>query len=65
MEVLTHDAIDLMTTAIEKTVGTMRAVHDEVDEADATSADILHGILEKLEQQAWFLSAETRNPTQR
>ncbi|WP_394216206.1 Dps family protein [Brachybacterium vulturis] len=64
-EVHTHDAIDHITTAIETTVGTMRTVHDEVDEADPTSADILHGILEKLEQQAWFLSAETRTPQQR
>lgn len=63
-EVLTHDAIDLMTAAIERTVGTMRTVHDEVDEADPTSADILHGIIEKLEQQAWFISAETRTPRQ-
>jgi len=46
-------------------VGTMRSVHDEVDEADPTSADILHGIIEKLEQQAWFLSAETRTPKER
>ncbi|EWS81531.1 Dps family protein [Brachybacterium phenoliresistens] len=61
-EILTHDAIDLMTAAIEATVGTMRSVHDEVDEADPTSADILHGIIEKLEQQAWFISAETRTP---
>ena len=61
-EVLTHDAIDLVTASIEGTVGTMRSVHDEVDEADPTSADILHGIIEKLEQQAWFLSAETRTP---
>ena len=43
----------------------MRSVHDEVDEADPTSADILHAILEKLEQQAWFISAETRTPKAR
>ena len=64
-EVLTHDAIDLITASVEATVGTMRSVHDEVDEADPTSADILHGIIEKLEQQAWFLSAETRTPKER
>lgn len=61
-EVLTTDAIDLMTRAVEATVATMREVHDEVDEADPTSADILHGVIEKLEQQAWFLSAENRRP---
>ncbi|MGO2660642.1 Dps family protein [Mycetocola reblochoni] len=62
-EVLTHDAIDLITRAIESTVATMRRVHDAVDAADPTSADILHGVIEKLEQQAWFISAETRRPS--
>lgn len=64
-EVVTHDAIDLVTRSIEATVGTMRRVHDAVDEADPTSADILHEIIGKLEQQAWFISAETRTPSRR
>lgn len=64
-EVLTHDAIDLVTTALEKTTGTMRTVHDAVDNADPSSADILHEIIDKLEQQAWFISAETRIPSAR
>ncbi|HLR95454.1 MAG TPA: DNA starvation/stationary phase protection protein [Jiangellaceae bacterium] len=61
-EIFTHDAIDLVTQAIESAVGTMRDVHDSVDQEDPTTADILHGIIEKLEQQAWFISAETRTP---
>lgn len=64
-EILTTDAIDLMVQAVEATVDTMREVHDQVDEEDPTSADILHEYIEKLEQQAWFLSAETRTPTKR
>ena len=63
-EVLTTDAIDLIVRAIEATTGTMREVHDAVDAADPTSADILHGIIEKLEQQSWFISAETRTPAE-
>lgn len=59
-EVHTHDAIDLVVQAIEATVWTIRDVHDEVDEADPTTADLLHGFLSELEQQAWFISAETR-----
>jgi len=43
-------------------VGTMREVHDEVDDEDPTSADILHGIIERLEQFAWMVSAENRKP---
>ncbi|WP_027586459.1 Dps family protein [Acidipropionibacterium thoenii] len=61
-EVSTDDAINLMVEAIESTTGTMRAVHDGVDEADPTSADILHGYIEKLEQQAWFVGATARTP---
>ena len=47
---------------MEATVATMRTVHDEVDEADPTTADIFHEFIASLEQQAWFLSAETRSP---
>lgn len=62
-EVLTHDAIDQVVRAIEATVTTIRNVHDEVDDEDPTSADMLHGFLEGLEQQSWFISAETRTPS--
>jgi len=59
-EVDTKDAVDLVTVRIENTVGTMREVHDEVDEEDPTSADILHAIITGLEQHAWMVSAENR-----
>lgn len=62
-EITTHDAIDLSVRAVEATVATMRKVHDEVDEADPTTADIFHEFISQLEQQAWFLSAETRSPS--
>ena len=61
-EVLTTDVIDLVTIRLEAVVGTMRDVHDEVDEEDPTSADILHAIIEKLEQFAWMVSAKNRKP---
>lgn len=61
-EILTTNAIDVMVKAIQSTVGVMRRVHDAVDEADPTSADILHEYIAQLEQQAWFISAETRTP---
>lgn len=64
-EILTHDAIDLVVRAVDATVATMRTVHDDVDNADPTSADLLHGLIAQLEQQSWFISAETRKPTPR
>ena len=62
-EILTHDAIDQVVAAIDAVTGTVRAVHDAVDAEDPTSADILHTLLQSLEQQAWFISAETRTPS--
>ncbi len=61
-EIATTEVIDLITVRLEDTVSTCRDVHDEVDEADPTSADILHEIIEKLEQFAWMMSAENRVP---
>lgn len=61
-EISTHDGIQLMVREIESTVKAMRDVHDTVDEADPTSADILHEFIAQLEQHAWFLGAELRSP---
>lgn len=61
-EVLTTEVIDLITERLDATAGTCRDVHDAVDEEDPTSADILHAILEQIEQYAWMVSAENRVP---
>jgi starvation-inducible DNA-binding protein len=59
-EIDTAETVDLITVRLENTVAAMREVHDEVDEEDPTSADILHAIIAKLEQYAWMVSAENR-----
>ena len=41
----------------------MRKVHDEVDEEDPTTADLLHEFIAKLEQYAWMVNAENMKPT--
>jgi starvation-inducible DNA-binding protein len=64
-EVDTAETVDLITTRLEAAVGTMREVHDEVDDEDPTSADLLHAIIAKLEQYAWMVSAENRTPTKK
>ncbi len=51
-----------MTLRLYQATGTMRDVHDEVDEEDPTTADLLHGFIERLEQLAWMVSAENRAP---
>ena len=64
-EVDTATVVDLITERLEATVATIRGVHDEVDEEDPTSADVLHAIIEKLEQFAWMVSAENAKPRAR
>src|SRR6478735_5959591 len=59
----TKDAVDRIVAALEAAVGTMRKVHDEVDEEDPTTADLLHAFIAKLEQYAWMVNAETMRAT--
>ncbi|MCU1548242.1 MAG: DNA-binding ferritin-like protein (oxidative damage protectant) [Arthrobacter sp.] len=61
--IATKDAVERIVSALEAVVGTARKVHDEVDEEDPTSADLLHAIIEKLEQFAWMVNAENMKPT--
>ena len=49
-EIDTSEVIDLITERIDVVAATCREVHDAVDEEDPTTADILHAILERLEQ---------------
>jgi starvation-inducible DNA-binding protein len=59
-ELNTTDVVDLVTTRIYATVGTIRTVHDDVDAADPSSADLLHNIIDGLEKAAWMLKSENR-----
>jgi len=59
----TKDAIEKIVGALEAAVGTMRKVHDEVDEEDPTTADLLHAFIARLEQLAWMVNAETMRAT--
>ncbi|WP_244962954.1 Dps family protein [Nocardioides dongkuii] len=59
-EVNTSVTVDLIASALYAVAGTMRRVHDEVDAEDPTSADVLHAVLERLEQLAWMIDSENR-----
>lgn len=59
----TKDTVSMVVDMLEATVKTMRDVHDQIDEEDPTTADILHGFIEKLEQYAWMVDAENMAPT--
>jgi starvation-inducible DNA-binding protein len=60
----TTAVVDLIVDRMYAVVDTMRTVHDDVDEEDPTTADVLHSILERLEQLAWMTGAENRHPEQ-
>jgi starvation-inducible DNA-binding protein len=56
----TADVARAVTARLNAAAATLRAVHDDVDAEDPSSADLLHAIVEDLEKQAWMLSAEVR-----
>lgn len=64
-QVDTKEVVTLVTERLHAVADTARKVHDAVDKADPTTADILHVIIEKLEQYAWMVSAETQKPRKR
>ncbi len=59
----TKDTVTMVVAMLEAAVGRMREVHDQIDEEDPTTADILHGFIEKLEQYAWMVDAENMQAT--
>ena len=59
-EVNTAEVVDLIGAALYAVAGTARRIHDDVDAEDPTTADILHTVLERLEQLAWMIDAENR-----
>ena len=61
-EILTSEGVAYIVSAIEAVVATLRGVDKDVDSEDPTSSGIVEDLIGKLEQQAWFLSAEVRKP---
>lgn len=59
-ELSTPETVDLISTRIYATVATLRHVHDDVDAADPSTADLLHQIIDSLEKAAWMLKSENR-----
>lgn len=61
----TKDVVDLVVARLEGTVKTIREVHDQIEEEDPTTADILHDVIAKLEQYAWMVGAENTSASQK
>ncbi|WP_114422401.1 Dps family protein [Nocardioides houyundeii] len=59
-EIDTADTVDAIVAALYAVAATARRIHDDVDAEDATTADILHTVLERIEQLAWMIDSENR-----
>jgi starvation-inducible DNA-binding protein len=59
-EVDSSEVIPRVTEMLAGVAAVIGEVHDTVDEADPTSADLLHVIVEGLEKHAWLIGAEGR-----
>jgi starvation-inducible DNA-binding protein len=59
-EQTTTDTVEFITTAIYAAAHTLRDVHDDIDTADPSSADLLHTVINALEKAAWMLKSENR-----
>ncbi|HZZ46056.1 MAG TPA: DNA starvation/stationary phase protection protein [Pseudonocardia sp.] len=56
----TREVVELVSNRLSAVAARVRAVHDQVDEDDPTSADLLHQVLETTEKYAWLVGAENR-----
>src|ERR1700738_3471029 len=52
------EVVDLITGRTYAAIDTMRRVHDSVDAEDPTTADILHQLIDGLENLAWLIKSE-------
>lgn len=59
-EVDTGAAVDLIAASLYAVAATGRRIHDDVDAEDPTTADLIHTVLERIEQLAWMVDAENR-----
>jgi starvation-inducible DNA-binding protein len=57
-EIHTSEAVHLIAQRLIAVATRARALHDEVDSEDPTSADLLHTVIESAEKFAWLVAAE-------
>lgn len=59
-EVQTAKTVDLITERLDALSECLRGVHDQVDEEDPSTADLLHEIINTMEKHRWMVHAENR-----
>lgn len=59
-EIDSSHGVDLVVASLYGVCATARRIHDDVDNEDPTTTDLLHAITARLEQLAWMMDAENR-----
>lgn len=57
-QILDQDAIAAFTRLLTDAVGDIRTRMDRLEDVDAVTADILHGVVAKLEEQLWMIRVQ-------
>jgi starvation-inducible DNA-binding protein len=55
---LDRELIGALTRILTEAIGAVRERMDRLEDVDAVSADMLHGIVAKLEEQAWMIRVQ-------
>jgi starvation-inducible DNA-binding protein len=53
-----RELVVALTTILTEAIGAIRTRMDQLEDVDAVTADILHGIVAKLEEQAWMIRVQ-------
>lgn len=59
-EVQTAKTVDLVTERLDAMSQCLRDVHDQVEEEDPSTGDLLHAIILAMEKHRWMVSSENR-----
>jgi starvation-inducible DNA-binding protein len=52
------ELIGTLTSLLTEAIGTVRTRMDRLEDVDTVTADLLHGVVAKLEEQAWMIRVQ-------
>jgi len=53
-----HELVVLLTRILTEAIGTVRERMDRLEDVDTVTADLLHGVVATLEEQAWMIRVQ-------
>jgi starvation-inducible DNA-binding protein len=54
-----HELIVALTRILTEAIGAIRERMDRLEDVDTVTADLLHGVVAKLEEQAWMIRVQS------